>query len=87
MQRGYTSDMSTISLQDVARDPLGCLRRVERGEALLVMSEGRPVAELRPVPQPNPQPRPFGLAQGQFTTPTDFDAPLPEEVMQGFEGR
>jgi hypothetical protein len=36
---------------------------------------------------PPPQPRPIGLAQGQFTVPDDFNAPLPEDVLQAFEGR
>ena len=30
--------------------------------------------------------RPIGLAQGQFTVPDDFNAPLPEDVLQMFEG-
>jgi hypothetical protein len=36
---------------------------------------------------PLPQPRPSGLAKGQFTVPDDFNAPLPEDVLQAFEGR
>ena len=32
------------------------------------------------------QPRPIGLAQGQFTVPDDFNAPLPEDILQTFEG-
>jgi len=38
-------------------------------------------------PTPLPQPRPSGLAQGQFTVPDDFNAPLPEDVLQTFEGK
>jgi hypothetical protein len=30
--------------------------------------------------------RPFGLCAGKFVVPTDFDAPLPEDVVRGFEG-
>ncbi len=29
--------------------------------------------------------RPFGLSRGEFVVPEDFDAPLPEEVLAGFE--
>ncbi|MGB7207216.1 MAG: hypothetical protein WBD27_01015 [Pyrinomonadaceae bacterium] len=29
--------------------------------------------------------RPFGLAKGEFVVPDDFDAPLPEEILAGFE--
>lgn len=38
-------------------------------------------------PTPLPQPRPIGLARGQFTVPDDFNAPLPEDVLQTFEGK
>jgi hypothetical protein len=40
-----------------------------------------------PAPMPLPQLRPIGLAKGQFTVPNDFNAPLPEDVLQTFEGR
>jgi hypothetical protein len=38
-------------------------------------------------PLPLSQPRPIGLAKGQFTVPDDFNAPLPESVLQAFEGK
>ena len=31
--------------------------------------------------------RPFGLCAGEFMVPDDFDAPLPEYVIEEFEGR
>ncbi len=31
------------------------------------------------------QSRPYGLCMGEFTVPEDFDAPLPDEVLQDFE--
>jgi hypothetical protein len=30
--------------------------------------------------------RPFGLCAGEFVVPDDFDAPLPAEVLELFEG-
>jgi hypothetical protein len=33
------------------------------------------------------QPRPSGLARGQFLVPEDFNAPLPEEILQAFENK
>ncbi len=29
--------------------------------------------------------RPFGLGKGDFITPDDFDAPLPDEILADFE--
>ena len=30
--------------------------------------------------------RPIGFAAGEFTVPDNFDDPLPEDVLSGFEG-
>ena len=31
--------------------------------------------------------RPFGLCAGEFIIPEDFNAPLPEEILNAFEGK
>jgi antitoxin (DNA-binding transcriptional repressor) of toxin-antitoxin stability system len=79
--------MNTISLLDIQRDPLSLLQRLEAGETLLVTSGGRTVAELRPIEGSVATSRPMGLAKGDFVTPVDFDAPLPDELLGEFEGR
>lgn len=84
---GLRKGMSTSSVQDVQRDPLALLNRVEAGEVLLVLRDDRPVAEVGPVAAPAGQPRPFGLCAGEFVVPADFDEPLPEDVLAEFEGR
>jgi prevent-host-death family protein len=80
-------DMSTVSLQELQRDLDALLDRVEAGEHLIVVRDGRPVAELRPISPIHTNLRSFGLDAGAFTVPDDFDAPLPEEILRGFEGR
>ena len=77
--------MSTVSLQELQRDPLTFLSRVEAGESILVTRDNHPVAELRPVSPPPTAARPFGLAAGAFAVPADFDAPLPDDVLRGFK--
>jgi antitoxin (DNA-binding transcriptional repressor) of toxin-antitoxin stability system len=79
--------MTTIKIEDIERDPLGYLRRVESGETFVVVRAERPVAEIKPVGLLEVSLRPFGLCAGEFTVPDDFDAPLPEEILEGFEGR
>ena len=78
--------MNTVNLTEFQRDPLALLNRVEAGEQLLVVRDGRAVAELRSVPAARCNPRPFGLAAGAFSVPTDFDAPLPDNILKEFEG-
>ena len=77
---------TTIRIDEIQRDPLGCLRRVEEGETFLVLRGEQPVAEIRPVPASPGPVRPFGLCRGHFTVPDDFDRPLPEEIVKEFEG-
>lgn len=51
------------------------------------MKDGTPVAEVRPIPPRRTEPRPIGLAKGEFVVPDDFDAPLPDDILDAFEGR
>jgi antitoxin (DNA-binding transcriptional repressor) of toxin-antitoxin stability system len=78
--------MSTISVQEIQSDPASFFRRVKAGEAFVVVQDERPLAEVRPLTAAATQPRPFGLCAGQFKMPADFDQPLPEDILQQFEG-
>ena len=60
---------------------------VERGVTVLITRDLRPVAELHPAPKPHVTGlRPWGLYQGQFTVPDDFNDPLPDDFVDLFEG-
>ncbi|MGB3786363.1 MAG: hypothetical protein WA949_00020 [Phormidesmis sp.] len=43
-------------------------------------------AETTSTTDNNKQSRPFGLCNGDFVVPEDFDMPLPEEILAAFEG-
>jgi prevent-host-death family protein len=60
------------------------LRRVAMGEEITINRSGRPVARL--VPPEQPTRRDFGRDRGLFEVPEDFDAPLPDEVLETFYG-
>jgi antitoxin (DNA-binding transcriptional repressor) of toxin-antitoxin stability system len=79
--------MTQVSVEEMQRDLSACLQRVEAGETLLIVREGKPVAEFKPVVTSAAALRPFGLCKGEFTVPDDFDAPLPEDVLKAFEGK
>jgi antitoxin (DNA-binding transcriptional repressor) of toxin-antitoxin stability system len=63
------------------------LRRVEAGEMFVIVKAGRPLAEIKPVAAAPKPLRPFGLCAGEFRVPDNFDDPLPEAIVQEFEGR
>lgn len=79
--------MSTVTLLELQHQPAAILDRVEAGERLLVVRDGRAVAELRPAAAVALPPRPRGRCAGMFSVPDDFDSPLPEDILLEFEGR
>jgi len=62
------------------------LRRVAAGEEITIANRGVPFARLVPVPSEKTQ-RVLGIFRGQFSVPADFDAPLPDALLDLFEGR
>lgn len=63
------------------------LQRAEAGERVLIARRNEPIVELRLIAaRASDEPRPFGLCAGEFRAPDDFDAPLPEDILRGFEG-
>ena len=79
--------MVQVSIEDIQRDLSTYLQRVEAGETLVIVRAGKPVAEVKPVVPRVETLRPFGLCVGEFTVPDDFDAPLPEDILNAFEGK
>lgn len=60
------------------------LRLVDAGELVEIARSGEPVARL--VPYHDRQFRELAVDRGVFTVPEDFDAPLPDDVLDRFQG-
>ena len=60
------------------------LKRIEKGEAILLCKRNIPIAEIRPIPQERSGRRPIGLAKGKFQVPPEFFEPLPNDVIDAF---
>ncbi|MGF1601632.1 MAG: type II toxin-antitoxin system Phd/YefM family antitoxin [Thermosynechococcaceae cyanobacterium] len=78
--------MLNVSIDEIQRDPLKYLHQVEAGTTLVIVRSNQPIAELRPITSKGTL-RPFGLCAGEFTIPDDFDDPLPEDLLNAFEGK
>lgn len=76
-----------VSVDEIKQDLPAYLQRVEAGETLVITKAGKPMAEIKPITPIPKRLRPFGLCTGEFIVPDDFDAPLPENIVQEFEGR
>jgi prevent-host-death family protein len=59
------------------------LEEVAAGEEVTITRRGEDVAVL--VPAPRHTGRRLGIDRGRFVVPDDFDAPLPEDVLESFE--
>jgi prevent-host-death family protein len=62
------------------------IARASRGEEIIITKHGRPVARLVPMGS-RVRRRTLGGWEGRGWLADDFDAPLPDEIMAGFEGR
>ena len=79
--------MSTVTANDVENNMHDVLRRVEAGESFVVLRDKKPVAEIKPISASlQGGLRPHGLCAGEFRLPDDFNQPLPESVLNDFEG-
>ncbi len=57
------------------------------GEEILIARAGKPIARLVPLQDtPVRTRRRLGVLTGKLTVPPDFDAPLPGDVLDSFEG-
>jgi prevent-host-death family protein len=59
------------------------LEDVAMGEEVVITRRGEAVAVLGP--PPNRAPLRFGIDEGRFVVPEDFDAPLPDGLLAEFE--
>jgi len=62
------------------------LKRVALGEEITIANRGKPVALLVPI-RAKDSGRKLGMFKGKFFVADDFDAPLPDEILDAFEGK
>jgi antitoxin (DNA-binding transcriptional repressor) of toxin-antitoxin stability system len=56
--------MKSVNIQDAKTNLSRHIRRVKRGEILVICDRNKPVAELRPLPAVTGQKRPLGALRG-----------------------
>mgnify|MGYP001160506059 FL=1 len=63
------------------------LARLEKGETIVLCRRNTPIAEIRAIPAARKKPRPLGLAKGTVQIRPSFFEPLPDELLDLFEGK
>lgn len=80
--------MRTVNIHAAKTHLSRLLDAVAAGEEVLIARAGRPIARLVPLQAPGaPKRRQLGRLAGRLAVPADFDAPLPEDVLDDLEGR
>lgn len=62
------------------------VERASNGEEFVVEKSGKPKARILPLTSRGTKVR-FGVWRGKVKIHDDFDDPLPEELLQAFEGK
>ncbi|MEX2556671.1 MAG: type II toxin-antitoxin system Phd/YefM family antitoxin [Actinomycetota bacterium] len=78
--------MTEINVYEAKTHLSRLLDRAEGGEEIIITRHGRPVARLGPITE-KPRARKLGRLRGRIRMSQDFDAPLPDEILDAFEGR
>ncbi len=78
--------MLVVNIAEIKAKLSEYLDAVSQGERIVICKRNRPVAELRAVEQARTEPRPIGMAKRRLTIPDSFFEPLPDDVLDGFDG-
>ncbi|HEX9636842.1 MAG TPA: type II toxin-antitoxin system Phd/YefM family antitoxin [Acidobacteriota bacterium] len=76
----------TVNIYEAKTHLSELVERAARGEEVVIAKAGEPKARLVPFGQPR-RPRKPGAWKGRVVIRSDFDAPLPEDILAAFEGR
>jgi len=76
--------VKTINIYEAKTRLSQLVERAASGEDVVIARAGRPVARLTRL-QKTARKRRLGLLDGRFRIPDDFNRPLPESVIRGFE--
>jgi prevent-host-death family protein len=78
--------MTRVNIADAKAHLSRLLERVEGGDTIVLCRRNVPIAEIRPIRQLPHRQRPVGIDRGMKIPPSFFE-PLPEAVLDAFEGR
>jgi len=77
--------MDTVNIHEAKTQLSRLIERVCAGEEIIIARGGKPVARLAPLEQRRP--RRLGLLKGKIWVAKDFNAPLPDDLLDLFEGK
>ncbi len=79
--------MSTVNIHAAKTHLSRLVEKAAAGEEIIIAKAGTPLAKLGPLAANEQRTRRLGCLAGCITIPSNFDAPLPDHVIDAFEGR
>lgn len=78
--------MRIINIHEAKPHHSRLVEEVSAGEELTIAKAGKPLARLVPIKPPKRERQP-GFLKGKIRIASDFDAPLPDDLLDAFEGK
>lgn len=78
-----TTVRETVSLYEAKTNLSNLVERAAAGEEIVIAKSGKPKALLVPLGDVRPMRKP-GQGRGKWRVGREFDAPLPEDVIESF---
>ena len=78
--------MNPINIHSAKTQLSKLIEAAERGEEVIIARAGTPVAKLVALQNLKPR-RKAGSMKGRFEVPDSFFEPLPEDILDAFEGK
>jgi prevent-host-death family protein len=80
--------MQTVNIHKAKTQFSRLVEQAAAGEEIIIARAGTPMARLVPLEAPKKSgKRVLGGLEGLINVPDDFDAPLPDDLLDLFEGR
>ena len=76
--------MAVVNTHEAKTNPSRLIDEIQEGEEVVIARGNKPMARLIPYNTKSPVRRP-GYLKGKIRVADDFDAPLPDEVLDAFE--
>ena len=78
--------MRTINIHEAKTHFSKLVEEVSKGGEIVIAKSGKPMAKLTGISPAKPIRKP-GFLKGRIEIVDDFDAPLPDDVLDAFEGK
>ena len=79
--------MIRLDIHEIKTHLARFLSYLSDGDRIVLCKRNVPIAEIRPLKSSRTERRPVGLAKGRFTVPPEFFDPLPDDLLNAFEGK